>query len=81
MLNIIFGYSKYYSDNLSENVKRGMRTKLKNGWRPGIAPIGYRNCRETQTIVQDNHEAIAIRQLFEWCLAGEVNVCELHRRL
>ena len=43
MLSIIFGYSKYYVDNLSENVKRGNRTKLKNGWRPNCAPIGYLN--------------------------------------
>ena len=29
MLNIAFGQSKYYVDNLSENVKRGMRHKLR----------------------------------------------------
>ncbi len=81
MLNIIFGYSKYYSDNLSENVKRGMRTKLKNGWRPGKAPVGYRNCADTQTINIEPREADAIRQLFNWCLNGETNVSSLHRRL
>jgi hypothetical protein len=32
MLSIIFGYSKYYVDNLSENVKRGNRTKIEHGW-------------------------------------------------
>ena len=31
MLSIIFGYSKYYVDNLSENVKRGNRKKIANG--------------------------------------------------
>ena len=31
MLNIAFGQSKYYVDNLSENVKRGIRQKLRNG--------------------------------------------------
>src|SRR3990172_1524990 len=35
MLSIIFGYSKYYVDSLSENVRRGNRTKVENGWRPG----------------------------------------------
>jgi DNA invertase Pin-like site-specific DNA recombinase len=29
MLNIIFGQSKYYVDNLSENTKRGIREKLR----------------------------------------------------
>src|SRR3954463_7512295 len=31
MLSIMLGYSKYYVDNLSENIKRGQRQKLKNG--------------------------------------------------
>jgi len=31
MLQIAFGQSKYYSDNLSENVKRGIRQKLRRG--------------------------------------------------
>src|SRR3989344_1080177 len=34
MLNIAFGQSKYYVDNLSENVKRGIRQKLRNGVYP-----------------------------------------------
>jgi DNA invertase Pin-like site-specific DNA recombinase len=41
MLQIMFGQSKYYSDALSDNVKRGNRTKIEKGWRPGNAPIGY----------------------------------------
>jgi site-specific DNA recombinase len=41
MLSIIFGYSKYYVDSLSENVKRGNRAKVARGWRPNGAPIGY----------------------------------------
>ena len=40
MLSILFGYSKYYVDSLSENVKRGNRTKIARGWRPNHAPIG-----------------------------------------
>ena len=31
MLQVAFGQSKYYSDNLSENVKRGIRQKLRRG--------------------------------------------------
>jgi DNA invertase Pin-like site-specific DNA recombinase len=43
MLNIAFGQSKYYVDSLSENVKRGMRQKVRNGIYPGLAPLGYLN--------------------------------------
>ena len=34
MLSIMFGQSKYYSDALSENIKRGNQTKIAKGWRP-----------------------------------------------
>src|SRR4030066_1594817 len=37
MLSIAFGQSKYYVDNLSENVKRGLRQKIRNGVWPGKA--------------------------------------------
>ena len=40
MLNIAFGQSKYYIDNLSENVKRGLRQKVRRGEYPGVAPTG-----------------------------------------
>ena len=42
MLSIVFGYSKYYVDSLSENVLRGYRAKVENGWLPGLAPVGPR---------------------------------------
>jgi len=35
---------------LSENVKRGNRTKMENGWLPGLAATGYVNDKETKTI-------------------------------
>src|SRR3989344_4658877 len=41
MLNIAFGQSKYYVDNLRENVTRGMRQKIRNGVWPLWAPLGY----------------------------------------
>lgn len=43
MLNIAFGQSKYYVDNLVENIKRGVRQKLRRGEFPGRPPVGYLN--------------------------------------
>jgi len=79
MLNIIFGYSKYYVDNLSENVKRGQRTKIRNGWQPNLAPIGYRNCRETRTIVPDGEHFETVKRMFGLLLRGNYSVAEIHR--
>ncbi len=70
MLNIIFGYSKYYVDALSENVKRGQRTKISNGWIPGRAPLGYRFCSDTGKIFPDHEHFKAVRGMFDLALAG-----------
>jgi DNA invertase Pin-like site-specific DNA recombinase len=69
MLQIMFGQSKYYSDALSENVKRGNRTKLEKGWRPNAAPLGYRNDRETRTIVKDPVCFPLVRRMYDLVLA------------
>ena len=65
MLNIAFGQSKYYVDNLSENVKRGLRQKLRRGEWPGQAPIGYVNNLRIHTIEMDREKAPIIRKLFK----------------
>jgi len=70
MLAIIFGYSKYYSDALSENVRRGNRTKVENGWRPGTAPIGYLNDTLTKTMVKDSERFNLLRKMWELMLTG-----------
>jgi len=70
MLSIIFGYSKYYVDSLSENVRRGNRTKLQHGWLPGIAPIGYLNDKESKTIIADPERFSLVQQMWQMMLTG-----------
>lgn len=77
MLSIIFGYSKYYVDNLSENVKRGNRAKLLRGWRPNHAPTGYINDVVTKTIVRDEERFVLIRKMFDLFLTGTYSVKQL----
>lgn len=79
MLQIMFGYSKYYVDNLSENVRRGNRAKVALGWRPGQVPLGYRNCRETRTIVIDETTMPLIRRIFREALSGGTTAAALWR--
>ena len=79
MLGIMLSQSKYYSDNLSANVKRGMRTKLEKGWKPNLAPIGYKNCPETKTIVPDGKHFDAVRGMFDLVLSGKHSPAQVHR--
>ena len=74
MLSIIFGYSKYYVDNLSENVKRGNRAKVQRGGRPSMAPIGYLNDRTIKTTIPDPDRFPLIRRLFELALTGNYSL-------
>ena len=50
MLQVAFGQSKYYSDNLKQNVERGMRQKLRRGEWLTKAPFGYVNNPVTRNI-------------------------------
>lgn len=79
MLNLIFAQSKFYVDALSVNVKRGIRTKLKQGWRPNLAPVGYRNCRETSTIKPDPKHFKMVRRVFDLKLVHQKSVSEIHQ--
>lgn len=71
MLSIMFGQSKYYSDALSENIKRGNQTKIAKGWRPNHAPLGYRNCPVTRTVIPDPVHYPLVREIFELYLSGQ----------
>jgi len=65
MLNIAFGQSKYYVDNLSENVKRGLRQKIRNGIWPSKATYGYMNNPKTRSVDVDIEKSIAIKRAFQ----------------
>ena len=81
MLSIIFGYSKYYVDSLSENVKRGIRAKLDRGWKPNRPPTGYKNEPELRTIVSDPETFPIMKRLFEKAVTGFYTIAELERML
>ena len=65
MLSIMFGQSKYYVDNLSENTKRGLRARVRAGDFPSQAPFGYLNDTRTKTIVLDKRYSPLVKELFE----------------
>ena len=81
MLSIAFGQSKYYIDNLSENVKRGLRQKLRNGIWPSWAPMGYINDQVNHTIYVDTVRAPLIKKAFEMYATGDCSVREVREFL
>ena len=80
MLQIAFGQSKYYVDNLSENIRRGVRQKLKNGLWPNMAPLGYMN-GTAKTIVVDPPKALLIKKSFELYASGRYSLALLRNTI
>ena len=77
MLSIMFGYSKYYVDNLSENIRRGNRAKVERGWRPGVAPLGYINDKATRTMIPHEPHFSMVQRLFSLAATGAHSVRSL----
>ena len=74
LMYIEFGMAQKYVDDLSKNVKRGLKTKIENGWYPGVAPAGYLNNTDHQTgqnnLVKDPERFPLIRRMWDLMLTG-----------
>jgi hypothetical protein len=74
MLANEFNSSKQYVDNLSLNTKRGLRQKVREGYLPSRAPIGYYNDVRTKTAKIDKKIAPIVVQAFELYAKGDQNI-------
>ncbi len=66
--SISLGLAKYYSDAISDNVKRAFEQKLRKGEWLAKAPYGYVNITRPDNstdIVVDEFEALVIKKVFE----------------
>lgn len=79
MLFTLFGFSKYYVDSLSENIKRGNRTKAERGWRPSRPPMGYLYDPTTKGLMPDPERFDLVRQMFRLMLSGAHTPRSIHR--
>ncbi len=77
MLGLDFGIAKKYVDDLSVNVKRGIRAKLDHGIWHNTAPLGYQNNKADKTITLDTVAAPFIKTVFELYASGNYNLREL----
>jgi hypothetical protein len=63
-----------YVDDLSRNVKSGLKTKIKNGWYPGVAPAGYLNHTDKitgeNTLIKDPERFPLVRKMWDLMLTG-----------
>ena len=71
--------SKYYSDNLREEVIKGMREKAEQGTYPGRAPYGYVNNRGTRAIEIHPEKSEIAKYIFERYASGGYSLLSLSR--
>ena len=77
MLGMAFNQSKYYVDNLSENVKRGNRQKLRRGEWPNQAALGYININKK--IEVDKKRAKYVQKAFQFFATGGYGYADIRK--
>lgn len=72
-------FAKNYIDNLKEEVEKGMKEKLAQGWLPGSPPAGYQTIGEKGHKIHIPNEETAplARKLFELYDSGEHSIKSL----
>lgn len=78
---MMFSQSKYYVDNLAENIKCGKRNRVRNGYWPSSAPMGYVNNKGSRTMEIDPARAPMVREMFELYSTGNYTFKELLARM
>lgn len=76
-------FAKNYIDNLSEEVKKGQKEKLEQGWLPTKPPIGYVSIGEKghKIHVTDKKRAPLIKKMFELYASGDYSIKKLTNKM
>jgi len=81
ILSVAFGQAKYYTDNLSENILRGLRQKIRRGELPAKAPLGYFNEPRLRTIEPHAENFNKMKKVLELFATGNFTLTELQRKM
>jgi len=73
--------ARNYSENLREEVKKGMREKAEQGTYPSRPPLGYTNNRAEHTIEVDGQAAPIVRRMFELYACGRYSLAALRKQI
>jgi Site-specific recombinases, DNA invertase Pin homologs len=73
--------ARNYSNNLKEEVRKGMLGRAEAGWYPGRAPIGYRSNRIARTIEVDPKTKDVVLRIFELYATGACSLAALRKQI
>ena len=68
--------ARFYTNNLSEEVRKGQKEKLSQGWLPTKPPLGYKTIGEKghKTHIIDETTAPLVRRMFELYATGNYSI-------
>ncbi len=71
--------ARFYTNNLSEEVKKGQKQKIAEGWLPTKPPLGYKTVGEKGKKIHmiDDDKAPFVRRMFEMYSSGNYSVISL----
>jgi DNA invertase Pin-like site-specific DNA recombinase len=73
--------ARWYTDNLKEEVNKGLRGKVEAGEYPHRPPYGYRMCKSSKMPVPDLERVQNIRKIFTFMASGNYTVDTLREEL
>ncbi len=75
---MLIAEAERFSAELSNMTKKAMQTMRENGFYPGKAPIGYKNCRPSWCPwILPDEQADKVKFLFDTYLRSEINIKKL----
>jgi len=81
MLSVAFGQAKYYTDNLRENILRGIRQKIRRGELSAKAPLGYFNEPRLRTIEPDKKTFGKVKESLETFASGQYTLTAIRNKM
>lgn len=82
--SISLGLAKYYSDAISDNVKRAQEQMLRSGTYPSRPPFGYKRVpisKEKTEIVVDEFTSKIVQKAYEWYATQSFSMDLLRKKL
>ena len=85
MMSVEFGMANQFVRDLSQNVKRGLRSKVEHGWYPGVAKPGYLNdpqgTKGGRTVHPDPQRFPLLQRAFQLVVSGQCTPPQVLERL
>jgi len=81
MLSVAFGQAKYYTDNLRENILRGIRQKIRRGELSAKAPLGYFNEPRLRTIEPNKKTFGKVKEVLGAFATGNYTLTQIQSKM